>query len=360
MTDGVGREASGPRSSLAEVIETQRLGCELAGSPMYSDVLTAVAADVAAGGVCGRVLAPFRDSPFGDAILLRLLGAVHLAVLDGRAPVLARHYPSVGGEPGPDLGRDFVATVAELEPEVVAAMAAGVQTNEVGRSAALLAGYLEVARLGLPMRVFEAGASAGLNLWFDRYRYEVSDGSGAFGPAESPLRFVDPWFGPAPDLGREVAVAERAACDLAPIDPTTRAGRLRLRSYVWPDQPARRARLDAALDAIAGTPMLVERANAVDWLTARLAAPVPGTATVVVHSIVLQYLSPGDRRRLLAVVDEAGERATVDAPLAWLRMEPGGDQAEIRLTTWPGSTARVVARSSFHGPPVVLAQPARL
>ena len=50
-----------------------------------------------------------------------------------------------------------------------------VQTNEPGRSVSLLGGYLEVARAhpGLPLRVFEVGASAGLNLLWDEFRYEV-------------------------------------------------------------------------------------------------------------------------------------------------------------------------------------------
>lgn len=339
--------------ALLETIENQRLGCELAGSPLYADLLDAVAADVVAGGVCAPLLAPLAAAPYGDAAILRFLAAVHLLVLEGDAPDLAAHYPSTGGTPGPDVGARFVAEVARHADRVASQLALGVQTNEVGRSVALLTGYLELARAGLPLRILEVGASAGLNLRFDHFRYEAGDAG--FGPVDSPLRFVDPWSGRPPDLARRIEVASREGSDLDPIDPTTDRGRQRLRSYLWPDQPQRRARLDAALAVAAAVPVPVEQADAVSWLRRKLAEPVPGCQTVVAHSIVFQYLSADDRAACLALLDEAGARATAEAPLAWLRMEPGGDQAETRLTRWPGGVTELVARSAYHGPPVVLA-----
>ena len=67
---------------------------------------------------------------------------------------------------------------------------------------------------------------------------------------------------------------------------------------------------------------------------------------------VMQYLSAADRRRVASVLAEAGGRATGRAPLAWLRMEPGGEQAEVRLTLWPGGSERLIASAGFHGRPV--------
>ncbi len=341
---------TGAPSPLLAAIDHQRLGCELAGSPLYAAVLAAVAADVAAGGPTARVLAPLAGRPIGDAVLLRLLAAVHELVLGGVEPDLAAHYPSAGGTPGPAVGERFVAAVGRHRAALEVMVERGVQTNEPGRSASLLGGFLELAALGHPLRVLEVGASAGLNLRFDRYRYEA--GGAGWGPSASPLRFVDPWLDRTPDLGASISVAERRGCDLAPIDPTSEDGRRRLRSLVWPDQPERRARLDAALAVAAEVPVAVDRAEAVGWVAEQLAGPRPGTTTVVVHSIVLQYLEPEARRRLLAELDAAGARATPDAPLAWLRMEPGGDRAEVRLTTWPGGTTELLARSGYHGPPV--------
>jgi hypothetical protein len=51
-----------------------------------------------------------------------------------------------------------------------------------------------------------------------------------------------------------------------------------------------------------------------------------------------------------AALQQAGEGATADTPLAWLRMEPaGGKHADLRLTSWPGGEEEVLATSGFHG-----------
>ena len=57
------------------------------------------------------------------------------------------------------------------------------QTNEVGRSAALLGGLLVlVDRFQLPVRLFEIGCSAGLNLRADHYRYRHPGGESSGTP----------------------------------------------------------------------------------------------------------------------------------------------------------------------------------
>lgn len=337
-------------TTLGRTIELQRLGCELAGSDLYAQVLAAVAVDVEAGGRCRDVLEPFAQAPVGDAVLLRFLAGVHELVLDGTLGELAGHYPSAGGAPGDGLADAFLRAVGAHAEALAAAMERGVQTNEPGRSVALLCGFLAARDQKRPFRVLEIGASAGLNLLFDRYHYR-SDGW-SVGPSDSPLRFVDPWVGRPPSASGPIEVVERRGCDLDPIDASSPAGALRLRSFVWPDQLDRLARLEAAFEVAAGLPVTVERADAVSWLEAALAEPVADVVTVVSHSIMFQYLAAADRSALLDLLERAGARATKRAPLVWLRMEPGGDQAEVRITSWPGGRTHLVARSTYHGPPV--------
>ena len=341
-----------PPATLEEVLRVQASACADAGSDLYARVLDAVIADVQAGGACAALLAPHEDDPYGSALALRLLGAVHRLVLDGRAPELAASYPSTGGDAAHgDPGAAFVEVVRAQQADVARLLHEGVQTNEVGRSAVLVGGYARVLeQTGLPLRVLEVGASAGLNLRWDRFAYDT--GEVVAGDPGSPVRFADVWEGAPPPLPATFAVAERRGCDRNPIDPTTDAGRRTLLSFVWPDQVARLARLEAAIGVARQVPAAVDRADAGAWLEERLRDPLPGVATVVAHSIVLQYVPRPGRARLQAAITGAGRRATADAPLAWLRMEPAGGQAELRLTTWPGAREELLATAGFHGTPI--------
>src|SRR5690606_12632521 len=182
-----------PRSlPLADTLDHQRRACARAGSSLYAELLAGIAADVEAGGVCAAVLGPRAGGPLASALALRFLGAVHRLVREGRAPALAAHYPSAGGSPGPGLVADFLATAAELRPAIQDRLHEGLQANEAGRSAVRAPGYALVARRsGLPLRVLEVGASAGLNLRWDRYWYDT--GETTFGDPDSPVRFEGAW-----------------------------------------------------------------------------------------------------------------------------------------------------------------------
>ena len=235
------------------------------------------------------------------------------------------------------------------EPALLRFLDSPPQTNEVARCAVLLGGFLAVARqTGRPLALLEIGASAGLNLHWDDYGYEI--GKASWGPATAPLRLAPEWRGPLPALG-PVEVRARQGCDRRPIDPSDAHDRLRLRAYVWADQEARLARLNAALEHVAGHGTRVEQADAADWLEARLAARPAGLATVLFHSIVWQYLPAVAQERIEAALERTGAAANADAPLAWLRMEPspGGGHTELRLTVWPGAREQVLADADFHG-----------
>jgi hypothetical protein len=288
------------------------------------------------------VLEGHEGDPEPSALALRLMGAAHWLVLRGDAPALAAHYPSAGGRPG-DAWPALAALLRERRGEIRRLVEQPVQTNEPGRCAALLGGFLEVARTtGLPLRLLEVGASAGLNLRFDRYRYELGDER--WGPATSPVTIRVRLTAGAPPLAAPLDVAARAGCDPRPVDALAEEGRLTLLSYVWADQLERIERLRAALALAAELEAPVERAGATDWIEARLAEPAPGTATVVFHSIVMQYLPEAERQRF--------ERAVESAPgvVAWLRMEPAGQMADVRLTL--GGEERRLARAGYPGDPL--------
>jgi hypothetical protein len=340
--------------ALVGVIRIYELACNAMGSPFYGELLDRMAEDVAGGGRVGQFLDGQLDSTYEDAVPLRFLGGIHRLVLAGQAQELAARFPSVGGDG--DASRAWPGVVDALEAHADAmrdALTRPPQTNEVGRSAALVGGFLVVARdAALPLRVLEVGASAGLNLRFDRYWYEA-DGA-TYGDPASPVQFAGLWEDGRPPFDASITIAERRGCDRDPIDAGAEDGRLTLLSYVWPGQTERFKMLRAALDVARDHPVTVDRADIPDWLVGQLREPVPGRATVVFHSITWQYLTDGERAAAEAELASAGARARPDSPLAWLRLEPSADRShpELRVTTWPGGEEQLLAHCHYHLGPV--------
>jgi hypothetical protein len=333
---------------LAGLFRGQAQWCNKLGSPLYGKLLERAAADLESGGPVWRTVEPYIDQPLNFATHLRLMGATHRLALAGEAPALAAHYPSTGGDGDADAA--WAAFCALLEERTVT-LERSVQTNEVGRAAALLGGFTTVAeQTGLGLRVYEIGASAGLNLRWDRFRYEAPDW--AFGDAASPARVRCEYEGGRPPLPAAVWVMDRAGCDPNPIDPTTEDGSLTLQSFIWPEQLERLELLRAAIEIARRTPVTVDQASAPDWLEERLGRERGGSATVVFHSIMWGYMTDDDRARVTKALHDAGDRATPTEPLAWLRMEPGPNDADVTLTTWPGGDERVIASAGYHGRPV--------
>lgn len=348
-TDGVEIERSRDLP-MADVLRIQQLACEHVGSTLYARILDGIAADHDAGGVTVDVFAPWVANATADAIPLRLLGAVHRIVLRGDAPELGAFYPSVGGTDDGDPVPAFLATVAAHRLEIDAGMARNVQTNEAGRACSLLGGFHQAAATsGLPLRLLEVGASAGLLLRWDQFGYSFA---GQHWGASGPVQFHDPFVSDATPPLASVTVASRAGCDITPIDVTTDDGVLSLRGFLWPDQVDRRARLDAAIDVARANPATVEAADAGAWVERMLATPTPGVATVIYHSIVLQYLPRESFARMRTAIEAAGAAATPDAPIFWLRMEPAGDVADVRMRSWPDGGDELLATTGYHGPPV--------
>ncbi|HET8645876.1 MAG TPA: DUF2332 domain-containing protein, partial [Vicinamibacteria bacterium] len=262
----------------------------------------------------------------------------------------AAHYPTAGGHAQGDAWPAFHEVLVGHEEAVRAGVGRPCQTNEVGRCAALIWGFLEVAHLTRrPLRLLEVGASAGLNLRWDHFHY--GNGEARWGDPASPVDLDGLWDEPPPHLGTPVAIASRQGCDLSPLDPGSAEHRLALQSSVWADQEARFRRLDGALALAARVAATVDAAPLEEWLPQRLAAAAAGTASVVYHSIVEEYLPAPRLAGFHALMEEAGARATPEAPLAWVRLEPQPGQRRHLLTLqfWPGAARRTLAHCGAHG-----------
>jgi hypothetical protein len=218
------------------------------------------------------------------------------------------------------------------------------QTNEPGRCAVLLP---LLAALTQPIALLEVGASAGLCLLPDRYRYDY--GGRRVGPADSPVTFPCEPRGSIPVPEAVPEVAWRLGVDLRPLDVTDPDTGRWLTALVWAGDAEREDRLQAAIRVASSDPPSVISGDLLSETTT-LAASAPSDATLVVfHSAVMPYLSREDGARFIDVVSQL--------PAVWVSFEG--------LGVLPGICARlgvserderafVLARD---GQPMALASP---
>ena len=354
---------------LGSHLSRQADACARLGSPMYAALIRRLLDHLGEDGPVRRALEPYADAPGPDATGLRLLGSVHRLVLQQRAADLARHYPSVGGRFVLDRAWPaFVAALDEHADEIAARLSRPPQTNEVGRAAGLVGALLRLtAARAAPVRLHELGASAGLNLRADHFRYVGAHG--AVGPAESPVLLDPAWRGASTPTDAPLRVVEREGCDPDPLDPGDPEDRLTLTAYVWPDQPERLDRLRGAFAVAAGVPATVRCERAID-LVRRLDVR-PGAWTVLWHSVMWQYLDAEERAQVATEIARLGESATADAPFAHVSLEPrrrdpAAPHAFLVVTeAWPGGRPggrsggrsgagpEILGEAPGHGVPVV-------
>lgn len=343
-----------PLQRTAGLLRLQGRACREIGSPLYGDLLAHAAADLLAGGPVADLLEGYLDTRPASVLALRMLGGAHALALSGQAPDLAAWYPSAGGhadtEPGsPHAWAALRTTFVEQRAAVRRWLDWPPQTNEVGRAAALLGGLLTIAaQQGLPMRLVEVGASAGLNLRADHFH--VAGDAGTYGDPGSPVVLTHAWQG-SPPPARPIEIVERLGGDLSPVDPASASGRLRLTAYVWPDQIDRLTRLRGALDIAELVPAELRAESATTTVSG--IELVAGTWTVLWHSIFRQYLNETQRAELADGVARIGAAASPAARFAYLYLEQshaGG--CPVTLATWPGGARRVLGMASPHGIPV--------
>lgn len=289
-----------------------------------------------------------------------LLAAVHFLLLGGDPHPLGELYPTVsafrspgrpasGGDPFPPF-RDFCLCRRHELAALLTTRAT--QTNEVGRSAALLPGLVAAeGAAGRPLALIDLGASAGLNLLFDRFGYDYGAGR-RLGDPDSPVQLSCEVRHGHPAL-RMPHVAHRAGLDRHPVDPTDEPSARWLLACLWPDQLARFVRLRAALELAAADPERppVDRGDVVDDLPAA-AGRVPGSAALCVfHSWVAAYLTL-ERQQALA---RAVGRLAAARPVVWLYAEAPYEVPGLIVPPAPpegrrGATALVLTTFD-HGTP---------
>ena len=309
----------------------QAEACASLGSPFTAQLCHLLGARLKAGStVADRLLG--WENLAADAVALRIAGGLHALAMANLDSALASAYPPhIVAESA--LWAAIEATLRSEAGFLLNWLDSPPQTNEIRRCSGLIpAFHWLAAQTGLPLHMSEIGASAGLNMNWDRYALHI--GEQVWGPPDASVQLRPGWKGPPPPHA-DISITNKAGCDLNPIDPQNPESRARLHAYIWPDQPARHLLTREAL-AIAKTVPVNE--DAYSFLTHRLAANVPGHLHIVYHSIVWQYLPAESQKACAALINAAGARATESAPLAWVSIEADHTRgsAAMRCTYWPG------------------------
>jgi hypothetical protein len=325
-------------------LDQQARFCEAMGSPFVGQFIRAASDDYATDtrlrDLLDEIMAMSRPG-------LRLAGAFHYLALEGDAS-LGKHFPSVGGDGNARRAWGEARSILARDPDLVARLCReNVQTNETLRSTPILAAFLYLASIyDRPFRLFEIGASAGLNARFDRYRYEGPGWN--WGDARSPVVLRNRTVSGRPKhLDAAIDISERRACDANPIDVGNERAVRRLQSFVWPDQADRLHRLRGALEVAATTPVVVDAEPFSTWLV-REVHPKAGYVTAIVQTVVEEHLTLATLQELDDAIAAVGRRASSEAPLAYVRMELRNDAYDTSVRVLPDRDAVTICRSDGH------------
>ena len=338
----IGLVATSPEGELARQADR----CRAMGSPFIANILDAADRQLFLAPLTAAALRNWPGDLAAAAVALRVNGALHALARRGSPRYLAALYRREHD----DFDGAVAVALSQSDQFIADWIRHPTQTNEVARAAAIMSALM-VAPLTrtMPFELLELGSSCGLNLNLDRYDYRL--GPVRAGDPSSIVRIAPEWRGPPPPV-RPVSIAAARGVDLQPLFASDAAHRERLLSFVWADQSARSKRLEGALQIATEQPPRVDQGHAATWLAERLAEPQEtGRCRAVVHTMVLQYLTAGERQHISAMMAIAGDKASPDRPLIWIGFEWTLDRraVELRLTSWPTGNSVVLATCHPYG-----------
>lgn len=259
---------------------------------LHTDVATAYL-DFAAYAEDSPCLADWATTAAADAEVLAWLSGLSTVKRQPNLVFAAARFHGVPA-PGPYAGlRDALlgddgSILATIETRAT-------QTNEVGRLATLLPAFALLADGG-PMALLEAGASAGLNLFPDRWGYAWSTSDAVVEVGSEP-RLRCEVSGPAPLPAAVPEVAWRGGIDLNPLDVRDDDAMAWLEVLVWPEDESRLAQLRHAIEVARADPPTLVRGDLLDRLADLVLEAAAYAPVVVFHSAVAAYLTEEDRAR---------------------------------------------------------------
>jgi hypothetical protein len=324
-----------------------RIDAPSVGSPLYAELGHGVARDPE----LLRLAAETRPNQPAPNMLF---AAVQYLLLGGKQHELRRHYPILGGGAEPQgrsmfpRFRDFC--VAHRDEIVPLLKTRRTQTCVLRRCVCLLPAFARVfSEAPGPLSMLEVGPSAGLNLLWDRYRYDYG-GEFHWGDPKSEVLLDTERRGdvPLPDLPEPIEVAWRTGIDLHPVDVGDDDQVRWLRALIFPEHLERHAQLSAAIRIARAQPLSIVEGDATDRLPALL-DEAPRDSTLVVFATHALYQFPRDSLvQLLKSLQRHGEQR----PLVFVSMEfTAVRHSELFLTRYRGGERSTIklADCNPHG-----------
>lgn len=313
-------------------------------APTYGALAHYVASDP-------ELLSLARECGVGQPIPNLFLSAVKRVLADHPDAELSRHYARAADGESPDasIGAAFAGFCARYRDAIADLVRVRrVQTNEIRRCAYLMPAFGVIAReSSAPLALIDVGASAGLNLLWDSYRYAYSDGS-RYGPANSPALIESETRTPMPDIpARLPPVAYRVGIDLNPVDLSDDEEYRWMMALVWPDHPDRSALLSAARSIWLDDPPKVLPGDAIDTLPQALADATNddvGDATLCVfHCHTLNQFPVDARAAFYDILRAESERRTI------YHVPSEGERMSVDRIEEGEATTLLSARRNAHG-----------
>jgi hypothetical protein len=242
----------------------------------------------------------YEDWATGVALDDEVLAILHELPLPKRQPNLIFATSRLLGAPEADYSLFRAWLLANWATVRDMAAVRSTQTNEPRRCAGLLP---VLAGIPGPLALLEVGASAGLCLYPDRYSYSY-DGGPLLHPDDGPSRVLleAETTGGVPIPSSLPTVVWRAGIDIRPLQVGDAEDMRWLRTLIWPEQHARRKRIEDAIQIVSADPPLLIRGDATDALPTLAAQAPPEATLVVINSGTLVYVSRAERARFVDTV----------------------------------------------------------
>lgn len=319
-------------------------------SPLYYKLIHEIAADQ-------ELLSLAAHVRYGQPIPNSFLAAVHYLLLATPDQELARHYPSISGQPVAEIPFELFRRFCLDHSGQITGIIQNriVQTNVISRCS-YLAPIFSLLIADHPDRhatIIDIGTSAGLTLNWNKYEYQYNGGP-AIGKSKAKVN-AEVRDSQLPEFHLSDKHIRKIGIDQNVIDPTNADDARWLKALIWPDQLERFAALNEALQ--------IEELKKIEFIEASTVAGFEKVITsisqkelLIVYSTHAMYQFPKEMR---AAFWEMLDRVGAGRDFYFLTVEGIQSQREkyntqntvVELTSYKAGskTQTLVAESNGHG-----------